>query len=428
MTILDLWALGVIALLLVLAGVFGAAETTFSRLTSVRAEHLAEDGRRATRRLLRITQDPARYLNSVLIAALACQVLGTALATAVAVRRLGGAGEWVAAAIMTAVLFVFTESAPKTFAIQHTDRVATALAPFVYAVGRILHPVSRLLIVVSNVLLPGRGLPRGPFVSEAELRHIVDVAEEEEVIEERERAMIHSIFELGDTVVREVMVPRPDMAVVEAHKSIKTAMDLAIRKGFSRIPVFEKEPDNIVGVVYAKDLFKALRRNGQKDQTVADLMREPYFVPETMRVSDLLREMQTKRVHMAVVVDEYGDVAGLATLEDVLEEIVGEITDEYDVEESNILPVADELWRVQAKLPIWELNELLDAELPEDEEWQTVGGMVSALLGKLPEAGEEVDVGRFRFRVEKVQRRRIGTVLVRRLEVITPDGAADAGT
>jgi CBS domain containing-hemolysin-like protein len=410
----DWWSLFFVALLVVGAGAMAASEAAVVRMTRVRAMALADEGRRGANTLVRITQDPARYLNPILFATLALHVIGTTLATAVAVRHLGSAGEWVASAVLTSILFVFAESMPKTYAVLRTDGVALFLAPLIYGLGRVLYPLARVLVGISNVILPGKGLPRGPFMSEDEIRRIVDVAESEEVIEEQEREMIHSVFEFGDTVVRNVMTPRPDMVVVEAKTAVREAMDLAIEQGFSRIPVYEDEPDNIVGVVYAKDLFRALRRQEDVAKVVRDVMREPYFVPETMRVSDLLRDMQTKRMHMAIVADEYGDVAGLVTLEDLLEEIVGEITDEYDVEESRIMPVADG-WVVQGKMPIWELNELIGSELPEDEEWQTVGGLVAAALGRIPEQGDEVTFHGFAFRVEKVQRRRIGTVHVRRV-------------
>ena len=409
----DWWTLFFVGLLVVAAGALAASEASVVRMTRVRAMALADEGRRGSRLLVKVAQDPARYLNPVLVATLACHVIGTTLATTVAVRHLGSAGEWVASAVLTSILFVFAESMPKTYTILRTDSVSLALAPLIYGLGRALYPLARALVGISNVILPGKGLPKGPFMSEDEIRRIVDVAEAEEVIEEQEREMIHSVFEFGDTVVRNVMTPRPDMIVVEAKTLIREAMDLAIDQGFSRIPAYDEEPDNIVGVVYAKDLFRALRRNEEDGKTVRDVMREPYFVPETMKVSDLLRDMQTRRIHMAIVADEYGDVAGLVTLEDLLEEIVGEITDEYDVEESRILPVGDG-WMVQGKMPIWELNELIDADLPEDEEWQTVGGLVAAALGRIPEPGDELTFHGFTFRVEKVQRRRIGSVLVRR--------------
>ena len=410
----DWWSIFFVFLLVIGAAAMAASEAAVVRMTRVRAMALADEGRRGAHLLVRITQDPARYLNPVLFATLACHVIGTTLATAVAVRHLGNAGEWVASAVLTSILFVFAESMPKTFAILRTDSVSLTLAPLIYGLGRLLYPLAKALVGISNVILPGKGLPRGPFMTEDEIRRIVDVAESEEVIEEQEREMIHSVFEFGDTVVRNVMTPRPDMIVVEAKTPVREAMDIAIDHGFSRIPVHQDEPDNIVGVVYAKDLFRALRRSEDGDKTAADFMREPYFVPETMKVSDLLRNMQTKRMHQAIVVDEYGDVAGLVTLEDLLEEIVGEITDEYDVEESPIMPIGDG-WMVQGKMPIWELNELIGSDLPEDEEWQTVGGLVAAALGRIPEPGDDVTFHGFNFRVEKVQRRRIGAVYVRRV-------------
>jgi CBS domain containing-hemolysin-like protein len=228
--------------------------------------------------------------------------------------------------------------------------------------------------------------------------------------------MIHSIFELGDTLVREVTTPRPDMVVIEANYTLQAAAELAVKHGFSRIPVYENEPDNVIGVLYTKDLFRPLRGQDDRVHTLKDLVRPAYFVPETMKVADLLREMQKRHVHMAIVVDEYGDVAGLATLEDVLEEIVGEITDEYDVEESKVQPIGAGGWRVQAKTPIWEFNEQVGAKFPEDEAWDTVGGMVASGLGKVPEPGDEVSLDGFSFRVERVNRRRIGTVFVRKHE------------
>jgi CBS domain containing-hemolysin-like protein len=229
--------------------------------------------------------------------------------------------------------------------------------------------------------------------------------------------MIHSIFELGDTFVREVMVPRPDMVVVETNYTLQAAAELAMKHGFSRIPVYEGEPDNVIGVLYTKDLFRPLR--GKEDERVhslKDIVRPAYFVPETMKVSELMREMQKRHVHMAIVADEYGDVAGLVTLEDVLEEIVGEITDEYDIEESKIQSVGSNAWRVLAKTPIWEFNEHVKADLPESEETQTIGGFVATALGKIPEPGDEVRNGHFVFRVERVNQRRIGTVLVWRIQ------------
>ncbi len=414
MTSSDWWTIIGIGFLVVLSAVLAGAETAYSKLTRVRAVHLEEQGRRFAKYLVSITNDPARYINPILLAMLATHVAGTAIAASLAIRHFHEAGEWIATIVMTTVLFIFAEAAPKTSALQHTDAWVLPLAPFTYWFGTVLYPLSRVLIAIANVILPGKGLAKGPFMSEREIRHIVDVAEEEEVIEEQEREMIHSIFELGDTLVREVMTPRPDMIVIEANYTLQAAAELAVKHGFSRIPVYENEPDNIIGVLYTKDLFRPLRGQDDRVHSLKDLVRPAYFVPETMKVADLLREMQKRHVHMAIVVDEYGDVAGLGTLEDVLEEIVGEITDEYDVEESKVQPIGTDGWRVQAKTPIWEFNEHVAAKFPEDEAWDTVGGMVASALGKVPEPGDEVSLDGFSFRVERVNRRRIGTVFVRK--------------
>jgi magnesium and cobalt exporter, CNNM family len=410
----DWWTIVAIGVLIVLSAVFAGAETAFSKLTRVHAVHLEEQGKRFAKYAALITQDPARYINPILLAMLATHVAGTAIAASLAIRHFHEAGEWIATIVMTTVLFIFAEAAPKTSALQHTDAWVLPLAPFTYWLGAAVYPLTRVLIGIANVLLPGKGLAKGPFMSEREIRHIVDVAEEEEVIEEQEREMIHSIFELGDTLVREVMTPRPDMIVIEANYTLQAAAELAMKHGFSRIPVFEGEPDNIIGVLYTKDLFRPLRGQDDRVHSLKDLVRPAYFVPETMKVSDLLREMQKRHVHMAIVVDEYGDVAGLVTLEDVLEEIVGEITDEYDVEESKVQRVGHDGWRVQAKTPIWEFNEQVEGKFPEDEAWDTVGGMVASALGKVPEPGDAVDLDGYNFRVERVNRRRIGTVFVRK--------------
>jgi CBS domain containing-hemolysin-like protein len=273
--------------------------------------------------------------------------------------------------------------------------------------------VSNLLLLISNglmVLLPGKALPKGPFISEEEIRHLVDVAEEEEEIEEEERELIHSIFEFGDTVVREVMVPRPDMIAIRAESSMDEALEKIIEVGYSRIPIFDGDTDNIIGVVYAKDLLKRVHE-GKKDVKLSSLGRAPTFVPEQKKVSELLREMQDQRVHMAIVVDEYGGTAGLVTIEDLIEEIVGEIVDEYDKEEPLVEPIDENTIRVDAKMQIDEVNELLDVELPH-EEWDTVGGLVFGLTGRVPLAGEVVRYDALEFTTERVTGRRIQKVVI----------------
>ncbi|MDQ4094935.1 MAG: hemolysin family protein, partial [Actinomycetota bacterium] len=372
-----------VVLLLALAALAAVAETAISRMGRAKAIHLAQEkNTRSAHALLKIAEDPAPFLNIALLLKLASHVTATVIATSFAVGR-WGAGETIAAGAMTFAVFTFVELVPRTFTVQRSDAAALRMARVVFAVGRLLQPLGNVLLRIANafmVLLPGRGLPKGPFVTEEEIRHMVDVAEEEEEIEEEERELIHSVFEFGDTVVREVMVPRPDMVTVRADANLNEALKTILEAGYSRIPIFEGDTDNITGVLYAKDLLKQIHEKKKNGGKVASLGRAPLFVPEQKKVAELLREMQQQRIHMAIVVDEYGGTAGLVTIEDLIEEIVGEIVDEYDQEEPLVEPVDDETIRVDAKMPIDEVNELLDVNLPH-EEWDTVGGLVFGLTG-----------------------------------------------
>jgi len=421
----DFVLLGVVVLLLVVAASMALAETAISRVTRVKAHHLVEQKRPGASILLKIISDPAPFLNIVLLLTLVAHVTGTAIATGIAIDNFGGGGEAIAAAAMTFAIFVFAEVAPKTFSVQNPERAALFMARPIYFLGRVLQPVGRILIVIANAIIspfPGKTLPRGPFVTEEEIRHMVDVAEEEEEIEEDERELIHSVFEFGDTVVREVMVPRPDMVTARAEASLGEVLEVILRAGYSRIPIYEGDNDNITGVLYAKDLLKRMHE-AQGEGKVSSLARAPLFVPEQKKVSELLREMQQQRVHMAIVIDEYGGTAGLVTIEDLIEEIVGEIVDEYDQEEPLVEPVDENTIRVDAKLPIDDVNELLEVELPH-EEWDTVGGLVFGLTGRVPVPGETVRYDSLEFVTERVSGRRIQKVVIRK--VAPPPGRQPA--
>ena len=406
----------IIVILLLVAAFLAMAETAITRMSRVKAHHLEDQKRKGAKRLLKIVEDPAPFLNVVLLLTLICHVTGTALAAGLAIRELGGSGEAIAAAAMTFVIFVFAEVVPKTYTVQRTERAALAMSGPVWMLGRAFQPLGRLLILIANgfmAILPGKGLPKGPFVTEDEIRHLVDVAEEEEEIEEEERELIHSIFEFGDTVVREVMVPRPDMIAIPGDSTLEQALDTIVSAGYSRIPLYEGDTDNIIGVLYAKDLLKRLHE-AKAPRKVSTLARAPLFVPEQKKVAELLREMQQNRIHMAIVVDEYGGTAGLATIEDLIEEIVGEIVDEYDQEEPLVEPIDDKTLRVDAKLPIDEVNELLGVDLPH-EEWDTVGGLVFGLTGRVPQAGEIVTFDSVQLKTERVTGRRIQKVVITKL-------------
>lgn len=405
-----------IGLLLLLAAFAAMAETAISRVGRAKAHHLARDKRRGAAALVRIVEDPAPFLNIVLLLTLLCHITATVLATVLAIRIANDAGEAIAIVVMTLLIFVFGEVVPKTYTVQRTDRAALFMARPVLWLGRILRPLGKVLIGISNammVLLPGHGLPKGPFVTEDEIRHMVDVAEEEQEIEEDERELIHSVFEFGDTVVREVMVPRPDMICLPADTGFNLALKTIVDAGYSRIPLYEGDTDNIVGLLYAKDLLKRVHES-KNDTKVSTLGRAPTFIPEQKKVSELLREMQTQHVHMAIVVDEYGGTAGLVTIEDLIEEIVGEIVDEYDKEEPLVEPIDEVTIRVDAKMAIDEVNELLGVDLPH-EEWDTVGGLVFGLSGRVPIVGEKVRFDSIEFRTERVTGRRIQKVVIKKL-------------
>jgi CBS domain containing-hemolysin-like protein len=408
------WAYVIAILVLIgFTGFLAMSETALTRMNRVKALALEEENRRGAATLARLVERPERWLNPVLLVLLTCQLVIATLVGFLA-DRFGPWGVVIATAFEVCVIFVVAEAAPKTWAVQHSDRAALLAARPVAALVRFwpLRVLSRALIGAANVIIPGKGLKEGPFVSEEELLAMADVAEQEDVIEREERALIHSIIEFGDTVVREVMVPRPDMVTVAGGTSVRDVLEIAMAAGYSRIPAYEQGIDDIVGIVYVKDLFRA--KDEAADRPVREFLRQPRFVPESKRVSELMREMQSEKFHMAIVVDEYGGTAGLVTLEDLIEELVGEIVDEYDVEEPNIEPLPGGDVRVNGRMPIDEVNELTHADFPEGD-WDTVAGLFFNLLGHVPTEGETVDFNGHRLRAEKVQGRRIGRVRISKL-------------
>jgi putative hemolysin len=408
-----------IVILIAFTGFLAMSETALTRMNRVKALSLEEEGKHGAHTLTRLTEHPERWLNPVLLVLLTCQLV-TATLVGFLADRFGPWGVAIATGFEVCVIFVIAEAAPKTWAVQHGERSALLAARPVAALVRFwpLRVLSRGLIGLANVIIPGKGLKEGPFVSEEELLAMADVAEQEEVIEREERALIHSIIEFGDTVVREVMVPRPDMVTVVGSTPVRDVREIAMGAGYSRIPAYEQNIDDIVGIVYVKDLFRAGDDGG--DRVSREFVRSAHFVPETKRVSELMREMQKDKFHMAIVVDEYGGTAGLVTLEDLIEELVGEIVDEFDVEEPNIEPMPGGDVRVNGRMPIDEVNELTHADFPEGD-WDTVAGLFFNLLGHVPTEGETVDFNGHRLRAEKVQGRRIGRVRISRLASFQPE-------
>ncbi len=429
MTSLDIWLLVLVVLLVVVAGLFSSAEAAFSSFSKVRAEEIAAEGKAGAKRLLKVVEDPARFMNTALFLRLLSEIGAIVIATVVVTDAMttGGLGSqqvnWWAVLgttlVMLAVSFVFVGVAPRTVGRQHSERVALISAGPLIAVTKVFGPLAQLLILFGNAITPGRGFSEGPFASEAELRELVDLAEASSVIESGEREMIHSVFELGDTIVREVMVPRTDVVFIERSKTLRQAMSLALRSGFSRIPVIGENLDDVVGFAYLKDITKRVfdRHEAEQTERVESVMRPVLYVPDSKPVDELLREMQAKRTHVAVVVDEYGGTAGLVTIEDVLEEIVGEITDEYDEDRVDVEQLANGATRVSSRYPVDDLEAVCGVPV-EDDDVDTVGGLMAKYLGRVPIPGSVVEAHGLRLEAEAPtgRRNRIGTVLITHVE------------
>ncbi len=409
------------AVLVVLAGIFSAADAALASFSHARAEELLAEGRTGSRRLVSLLDDPSRYLNTALLLRMLCEIAATVLVT----RWLHGiyGGAWWPTALSTiasmlVLSFVVIGVAPRTLGRQHAERVALFSALPLAFVTTVLGPLPRLLILVGNAITPGKGFREGPFSTETELRELVDLAEASAVIESGERKMIHSVFELGDTSAREVMVPRNDVVYVERHKNLRQTLSLFLRSGFSRVPVIGENLDDIVGFAYLKDI---VRRDFEAPdveftERIDSVMRRAHYVPESKPVDSLLKEMQADRQHIAVVVDEYGGTAGLITIEDVLEEIVGEITDEFDEDEIEVEVLPSGTTRVSSRYPIDDLDELFGGRI-EEEDVDSVGGLMAKHLGRVPIPGSHVEAHGLRFEAEGPagRRNKIGTVLISRV-------------
>ena len=407
----DVWLLIVVIVLVVVATVLAVAETAITRMTRSRAAALVDAHPKRGALVRRIVDNLERDLNAIYLSVNIVQTVQAALVGVLAARLFGPLGVAVGIVLNVVVLFTLAEAAPKTWALQHTDRAALLSAPLVDFIGRLLRWPARGLIGVANIVLPGKGLKQGPFVTEEEILALAEEAAEAAVIEESERDLIESIIDFGDTVAREIMVPRPDVVSVGRDDTIADVVEVAITSGLSRLPVYGESSDDVVGVVNVRDAFRA-EREGRGSEPVTAVMRDGFFVPETKPVRELLAEMQANKTHLALVVDEYGGNAGLVTLEDLLEELVGEITDEFDDDTPDLERLADGQVMVVGTYNLGDLNEELDLALPEGN-WDSVGGLVFGMLGRVPVPGDVVDASGARLVVERVDGRRVARVRVR---------------
>jgi CBS domain containing-hemolysin-like protein len=420
------WLLAAALALTLLAGWCASAEEALVRISRAGAKELGRGAGQGSTPLQVVLADVARYLSVLLLARIAAELSATVLVTVVLLHWLGGG--WhayvIAVVVMTVAIYFVAGVVPRSLGHRNAVRVATAAASVLAPVVRLLGPLSRLLLLPGGA--GGRGVPPG---SEEDLRGLVDLLEQRRVIQPDERAMIHSVFELGDTIVREVMVPRTDMVFVERGKTLRQALSLALRSGFSRIPVVGENEDDIVGIAYLKDIVTRSyeHREGESVEKVDSIMRPATFVPESKPIDVLLREMQARQIHLAIVIDEYGGTAGLVTIEDILEEIVGEIADEYDKEQPPVEWLGEGRARVTARLPVEELEELFGVRI-EAEDVETVGGLLAQRLGRVPIAGSVATVAGLRLTAESLagRRNRIGTVTVERAD-LADHGAGSGG-
>ncbi len=414
------------AIVEILAAFFIAGRTAILKTSESRVEQLRREDVKGIKKLQKVISEKAKHVAVLQLVALALTSAGGVLLTFVFIESNINLNSALVFAIIVVSLvgFIVLGVAPETLGKQKSHRISLITAPVALAIRPIIWPIAKLLVAVGNALTPGKGFKEGPFATAEDLRDLVDQAEEADVIEDEERQMIHSVFELGDTVAREVMVPRTEMVWIEKGKTLRQAISLSLRSGYSRIPVIGEDSDDIVGVVYLKDISRRIFENAEAERTelVDNLMRAAYFVPDSKPADELLRDMQSARVHLAVVIDEYGGTAGLVTIEDILEEIVGEIADEYDTHAPEVNELGPNVYRVSSRIHLDDLAELINLNLSSDDEGvDTLSGYLAKQLERIPIPGTSIVVEGWEFVAERAagRRNKIGTILIRKSE--TPD-------
>ena len=414
-----------IILLLLFAGLLAGSESALTSLSRLLIEEIVEAKPNYKIKFQNFVANPAKFLNVLLLVRKSCELTATATVAVYFVEGSSNKGLalfW-AIALMVAISYVVVGVGPRTLGKQHAIKWARLAITFAVVLSKLLGPLTTLLIRIGNALTPGKGFKSGPFSTEAEFRDLVDQASESGFVEESEREMIHSVFDLGETLVRELMVPRTEMVWIEADKTVRQGLSLALRSGFTRIPVISENLDNVVGIAYVKDLAKRVHDNpnSEVNEKVEEHLRKATFVPENKTADDLLKQMQRDQIHMAIVVDEYGGTAGIITIEDILEEIVGEIADEYDDNESEEVEWLNEnKARISARLHVEDFAEKFDSSFTDEEieDVDSIGGLIAKHLGRVPIPGSTITVPGWKLTAERPsgRRHRIATVLVEKIE------------
>ncbi|WP_246637646.1 hemolysin family protein [Crassaminicella profunda] len=406
-------------ILLFLSGVFSSAETALTSMNIIKIKQLQNKGKKDAEVLERLMHKTPKILATILIGNNIVNIAATAIATELTFKIISGKNATVVATmVMTVLVLIFGEITPKTYSSHYPEKVAIKLGKPLEILSFVFYPILKILTAITNFIIKlfGGDIQRTKvLVSEEEIKTLVDVGEEAGIIERDEREMINSIFEIGDIEVTEVMVPRIDMIYLEEESTLEEALNVVMEYGYSRIPVIKDTIDNVVGILYAKDLLIYSKKN-PSDFEILKLIRGAYYVPESKKVSDLLKEMQKEKTHMAIILDEYGGTLGLVTIEDILEEIVGDILDEYDNEIEFIEHLEENALIVNAKASIEEINEILAVNLPE-EEYESIGGFVFNLLGRVPVKGDEMELGDIKIKVLNVQNRRIKQLEIKKINL-----------
>ena len=407
--------------LLILAGFLAGSEAALNSVSRIAVEAIAERSARRASLVGRIIKDPARYLNVVLLVRKAAELTATVIVAEAFISEMENnvlAGVY-AVILMVVLSYVVVGVGPRTLAKQHPMKWIVPASYASWILAKILGPVTVILIALGNAITPGKGFRKGPFSNEAELRDLVDQAHESGLVEESEHEMIHSVFELGDTIVRELMIPRTEMVWIEGSKNLRQALSLFLRSGYSRIPVAGEDIDSIVGIAYIKDVVRRVHDHpkSESSETIAEHVREASFVPESKNAAELLREMQRNQIHLAIVVDEYGGTAGIITIEDILEEIVGEIADEYDDSGEEFTLIDEGSARISSRMHIEDLADKLQIEIDESDDIDTIGGYMAKELGRVPIPGSRIEISGWSFTAERPQgrRHRITSILAERV-------------
>ena len=410
--ILDLWLeLVGLTILLLFSAFFSSSETAFVSSRRSRIRHLMEGGNKKASLIHKMMEEPDKVVAAIVTGNNIVNIAASAIATSLAINLFGNEGIGVAIGVMTFLILVVGEITPKGFAVKNAERLILAFARPLYYVIKVLSPIATGMTAITKgfIRLSGGKLDRNPFFTEEEFKMLLTMAEEEGSLEGEERERIYNVFEFSDTVAREVMTPRTDMVCLDINATLEEARNIVVKTGFSRIPVYNENVDHIVGILYAKDLLQCSDTDGRQ---LKDMVREPYYIPETKKVDELLKEMQKSKTHLAIAVDEYGGTAGIVTIEDLLEEIVGEIFDEYDKTNVPVRMIDEHTVVIDGMVPIDEVNELLGIRLPENGV-ETIGGFMLDQFGRIPEEGERISFDGVNFIVFKTDGVRIMKVKAR---------------